>query len=41
MHMRSANTLIRLRAQADLSLRWSHNSYCKFCRALAQIFVPA
>ena len=25
-------------AQADLSLRWSHKSYCKFCRAMAQIF---
>ena len=24
-------------AQADLSLRWSHKSYCRFCRALAQI----
>ena len=24
-------------AQADLSLRWSHKSYCKFCRELAQI----
>ena len=25
------------RAQADLSLRWSHKSYCRFCRALAYI----
>ena len=24
-------------AQADLSLRWSHKSYCGFCRELAQI----
>ena len=24
-------------AQADLSLRWSHKSYCRFCRALAYI----
>ena len=23
--------------QADLSLCWSHRSYCRFCRALAQI----
>ena len=23
--------------QADLSLRWSHKSYCRFCRALAQL----
>ena len=22
-------------AQADLTLRWSHKSYCRFCRALA------
>ena len=22
-------------AQADLSLRWPHKSYCRFCRALA------
>ena len=25
-------------AQADLSLRWSHKSYCRFSRALAQIY---
>ena len=25
-------------AQADLSLHWSHMSYCRFCGALAQIF---
>ena len=25
--------LIRLRGQFDLSLRWSHKSYCRFCRA--------
>ena len=24
-------------AQADLSLRWSHKSYCRFCRALVHI----
>ena len=24
-------------AQADLSLRWSHKFYCRFCRVLAQI----
>ena len=24
-------------AQADLSLRWSHKSYCRFCRVLAHI----
>ena len=24
-------------AQADLNLRWSHKSYCRFCRALAQM----
>ena len=24
-------------AQSDLSLRWSHKSYCRFCRALAQL----
>ena len=24
-------------AQADLSLCWSHKSYCRFCRALAQM----
>ena len=23
--------------QVDLSLHWSHKSYCRFCRALAQI----
>ena len=32
--MRSANTLIRL---TDLSLCWSHKSYCRFCRVLAHI----
>ena len=26
-------------AQADLSLRWLHKSYCRFCHALAQIIV--
>ena len=26
-------------AQADLSLRWPHKSYCRFCHALAQIRV--
>ena len=26
-------------AQADLSLCWSERSYCRFCQALAQIFV--
>ena len=26
-------------AQADLSLRWSHKSYCRLCRALAQIWM--
>ena len=25
-------------AQADLSLRWSHKSYRRFCRALALFF---
>ena len=25
-----------LDAHADLSLRWSHKSYCRFCRALPQ-----
>ena len=25
--------------QTDLSLCWSHRSYCRFCRALAQIFI--
>ena len=25
-------------AQADFRLRWSHKSYCRFCRALAQFF---
>ena len=24
-------------AQADLSLRWSHKSYCRVCRALVQM----
>ena len=24
-------------AQSDLSLHWSHKSYCRFCRALGQI----
>ena len=24
--------------QADLSLCWSHRSYCRFCRALAQLY---
>ena len=32
--MLSANTLIRLRE----CLRWSHKSYCRFYRALAQFF---
>ena len=27
-------------AQSDLSLRWSHKSYCRFCRALAQFLYP-
>ena len=26
--------------QAELSLFWSHRSYCRFCRALGQIIVP-
>ena len=26
-------------AQADLSLRWLHKSYCRFCRALDQILL--
>ena len=25
--------------QADLRLYWLHRSYCRFCRALAQIFI--
>ena len=25
--------------QADLNLRWSHKSNCKFCHALAQILI--
>ena len=25
-------------AQSDLSLRWSHKSYCRFCRALAHMY---
>ena len=25
-------------AQADLSLRWAHKSFCSFCRAAAQIW---
>ena len=25
--------------QPDLSLRWSHKSYCRFCRALAHILI--
>ena len=24
-------------AQADLSLHWSHKSYCRFCQALAHM----
>ena len=24
-------------AQADLSFRWSHQSYCRYCRALAHV----
>ena len=24
--------------QADLSLRWAHIQFCRFCRALAQIY---
>ena len=37
--MRRAKTLIRLRAdaEADLSLRWAHKSFCWFWRAQAQI----
>ena len=26
-------------AQANLSLRWSHKSYCRFCRALAHLYI--
>ena len=26
-------------AQTDLSIRWLHKSYCRFCRALAHISV--
>ena len=26
----------RTDAQVDVSLPWSHKSYCRFCRALAQ-----
>ena len=26
-------------AQADLSLRWSHKSYCRFCHALARFIL--
>ena len=35
--MRTAKTMIRLSAQADLSLRWAHMSICLFCHALAHI----
>ena len=27
-------------AQADLSLRWAHRSFCWFCHAAAHMFVP-
>ena len=37
MHMPSAKTLISVYAQADLSLRWSHKLYCRFCRLLSQL----
>ena len=30
----------RVDEQVDLSLCWSHRSYCRFCRALAQITYP-
>ena len=35
MHMRPVKT--DQTAQADLSLRWSHKSYSRFCRALAHM----
>ena len=35
--MRTAKTLIRLDAQADLSLRWAHKSFCWFCHEAARI----
>ena len=31
--------LYRPDAQVDLSVRWSYKSYCRFCRALAQILI--
>ena len=35
--MRTAKTLIYADAQADLSLRWEHRSFCWLCRAQAQL----
>ena len=38
--MRTAKTLIRLDgAQADLSLRWAHRSFCWFCHSAAHMVV--
>ena len=31
--------LYKVDVQADLSLCWSHRSYCRFCRALPQILI--
>ena len=30
---------VHANAQADLSLRWSHRLYCRFCRALAHLLI--
>ena len=33
--MWTAKTLIRPDAQADMSVRWAHKPFCRFCHALA------
>ena len=38
---RDKGELAMVDIQADLSLCWSHRSYCRFCRVLAHIYLKA